>query len=161
LSDDYFLARLTREAHAAELQALYDRCSDYLEVHFGVPQHPTAAEEDFTDDRNLVYGIYSRQSEMIGVLEMMRDYPKPDEWWIGMLMFDPSSRGRGLGQRVCDSTFDSIRREGGLAVWIAVLEHNERAQKFWKRIGFEEMERQKYVASNGHESRVVLMKRPT
>lgn len=157
--DDYYVARLDREAHLRDFQSLYERCSDYHELEFGCPTRPTAADDDFTLARNEVYGIYSQHSELIGALEFLRDYPKPEEWWIGLLMLDPRVRNRGLGARVCRSTFDWIAREGGKAVWISVLEANEAAQRFWLRMGFVEKERQPYVAQNGHESRVVLMKR--
>jgi len=157
--DDYYVARLNRGEHTGDLQALYGRCPDYLRMAFGEPVRATAAEEDFALDRNMIYGIYSRDAELIGALEMLRDYPKPDEWWIGLLMLDPRARGHGLGERICRTTFDWIVREGGRAVWIAVLTHNEPAQRFWTRIGFEEMERQPYVEKNGFESMVILMKR--
>ncbi len=159
MTDDYYVTRMDRELHARDLQSLYERCSDYHEVEFGEPTRPSAAEDDFAFKNNEIYGIYSQRSELIGALELIRNYPKPDEWWIGLLMLDPRARSRGLGERVCRSTFEWAGREGGRAVWIAVQERNERAQRFWKRMGFVEMERQPYVAANGHQSRVILMKR--
>ena len=157
--DDYYVARLDRETHVRDLQSLYDRCSDFVELMFGQSSHAGAAEEDFAFGRNLVHGVYSRDGHLIGALQMMRDYPKPDEWWIGLLLLDPKVRGHGLGSRICRTTFDWIANEGGRAVWIAVLEHNARAREFWKRLGFVDMETQPYVSSNGYETSVVLMKR--
>lgn len=156
--DDYYLAQLDREKHLRDLQSLYDRCSDFVQMAFGTPSHQSAAEEDFAFSRNMVYGIYSREGHLIGALELLRDYPKPDEWWIGLLMLDPAARGQGLGERVCRATLDRIANEGGRVVWLAVLVHNERAHKFWTRMGFVETERQQWVAGNGYESTVVLMK---
>ena len=77
----------------------------------------------------------------------------------GLLMLDPSARGHGLGARVCRTTFDWIAQEGARAVWIGVQEKNERAHNFWSRLGFVDVERQPYVASNGYETTVVLMKK--
>jgi len=159
LIDDYYVARLDRETHAAQLQSLYDRCSDYVEIAFGQSVHPTAAEEDFVFARNMIFGIYSRDGRLIGVLEMLRDYPKRDEWWIGLLMLDPAARGQGFGARICRTTFDWIAHEGGRAVWIGVLKGSERAYEFWKKIGFVDVESQPYVASNSYETTVVLMKK--
>ena len=159
MSDDYYVSRLEREQHAVDLQKLYEHCTDYVQLEFGVASHPTAAEEDFAFNGIMIFGIYSRDAHLIGVIEMLRDYPKHEEWWIALLMLDPSMRGRGFGERICATTFDWIAREGGRAVWLGVLEPNERAQKFWKRIGFVEVERQPYVARNGHETVVILMKR--
>ena len=157
--DDYYVARLDRELHVRDLQSLYDRCSDFVELHYGKSSHPSAAEEDFAYARSLVHGIYSRDGRFIGALEMMRDYPKPDEWWIGLLMLDPKVRGHGLGTRVCRTTFGWLASEGARAVWIAVQTNNPRARAFWNRIGFAEKETQPYVASNGYETTVVLMKK--
>jgi len=159
LNDDYYVARLDRDTHVRDLQSLYDRCSDYVQLHFGVAAHPTAAEEDFAFGRNMIFGIYSRAGQLVGALEMMRDYPKPDEWWIGMLMLEPQARGQGFGERICKMTFDWIAREGARAVWLAALQGNERANKFWRKVGFVDVEWQPYIASNGYETYVVLMKR--
>ena len=158
MTDDFYVSRLDPKLHVADFQALYERCSDYHQLEFGVPTLPTAAADDLAYPNGENYGIYSQRSELIGALELLRNHPKPDEWWIGLLMFDPRARGRGLGTRVCKSTFEWIAREGGRAVWLAVLEHNERAQRFWKSVGFVEKERQDYVSRNGHQSRVILMK---
>ena len=157
--DDYYVATLDRDSHARQLQTLYDRCPDFVERVWGEKTYATAAEEDFAFARLVIYGIYSRDGRLIGALEMLRDYPKPDEWWIALLMFDPAARGHGLGARICGTTFDRIAAEGGRAVWIAVQSNNTRAFKFWKRMGFVEKETQPYVASNGYETTVVLMKR--
>jgi hypothetical protein len=73
--DDYYVARLNRDDHVRDLQSLYDRCPDYVQLAFGEPAHASAAEEDFAFQRNMVFGIYSRDAELIGVLELMRDYP--------------------------------------------------------------------------------------
>lgn len=158
--DDYYVARLDRETHLRDLQSLYDRCPEFVELTFGTSSHPTAAEEDFAFTRGVVSGIYSRDGHLIGALEWLRDYPKPDEWWIGLLMLEPRVRGHGLGARICHMTFDWIANEGGRAVWIAVLETNPGAQRFWKRMGFEYVETQPWVASNGFETVVSLMKKP-
>jgi hypothetical protein len=54
--DDYYLARLNRDDHARELQSLYDRCPDYVQIAFGEPARVSAAEEDFAFQRNMVFG---------------------------------------------------------------------------------------------------------
>jgi GNAT superfamily N-acetyltransferase len=159
LIDDYYLAKLDRETHARDLQSLYDCCAEFVQIEWGTPSNPHAADEDFAYRGLMIYGIYSRQSELIGVLEMLRDYPNPQEWWLALLMLDPRVRNRGLGARVCASTLDWIAQEGGRAVWLGAQETNVDAQRFWSRMGFVEKERQRYVASNGHESRIVLMKK--
>ena len=159
MTDDYYVAQLDRESHVRDLQSLYDRCPDFVELVFGQPTHATAAEEDLAFGRNMVYGIYSRDARLIGALEMLRDYPKPNEWWIGLRMLDPNARGHRLGASVCRTTFDWIAQEGARAVWIGVQEKNERAHNFWSRLGFLDVERQPYVASNGYETTVVLMKK--
>lgn len=43
--DGYDVRRLSA-ADAGDLQALYERCSDYHEQHEGVPTPPDAAEEE-------------------------------------------------------------------------------------------------------------------
>jgi hypothetical protein len=42
---------------------------------------------------------------------------------------------------------------------MAVIERNTGAERFWRRIGFREIERQDYTAPSGWQTRVIILRR--
>lgn len=153
--------------YAGALQLLYERCSDYHEEHEGTPTRPTAAAEELAalppgkapvDKFSL--GIYSPDGEMIGYLDLVRDFPFVGEWQIGLLMLDPAVRGAGLGERVCRAAEGWVAEQGGRSISLGVLEHAAGAERFWRRMGFDEVARQPYASETGRKhSRIIFMRR--
>src|SRR6185436_3510729 len=95
---------------------------------------------------------------LIAFAQLSRDFPKPSEWWLGLLVLDPAVRGRGLGARIHQEIVDWIAVQSGTALWLAVQTENEAGERFWRRMGFEERERQPYASPRtGHQSSVILM----
>ena len=133
------------EARIPELCVFYDQCSDYVELVTGAPPGPNDAEElvrslprGKTADDKFVVGLFDAPGHIIGVLDIIRDFPAVKEWYFGLLLLGPSSRGRGLGERVYRRLEEWVRAEGGRAIHLIVHEQNPGALRFWKRMGFEE-----------------------
>lgn len=162
--DGYEVVRLGRE-RAADLQALYERCTDYHQLYEGIPTRPTTAAEELLalpSGKGLrdkfALGIYTADGALIGYLDLIRDFPRAGEWWLGLLMLDPRVRAKGLGSAVYHGAAEWTARRGAGAIWLAVLEQNSSVERFWKRHGFEEQRRQAHVSETGHSSRVIVMR---
>jgi len=132
------------EARAPELQAFHEECRDYLELVTGEPPGPDEAERLLRDrprgkgpEDKFVIGLFDAPGHLVGVLDVIRDYPQPGDWYLGLLLFGPSSRGRGLGERVYRRLEEWVRAEGGKAIHLIVQEQNPGALRFWQRMGFE------------------------
>jgi GNAT superfamily N-acetyltransferase len=159
--------RITRldDGDAALVQDLYERCSDYHELAEGIPTRAGAAEHLLTSlppektqaDKH-VLGIHAPQGDLVGVLDVIHDYPGRCYWCIGLLMLDPSARAAGLGTRLFRALERAIAAAGGTAIYLGVLEHNARAERFWRSLGFTELRRQPYTSASGHASRVIVMR---
>lgn len=162
--DGYTVARLGL-ADAPAVQVLYEQCSDYHALEEGIPTRPGAAEHLLTAlppgkqaADKYVLGIHDRAGGLVGVLDLIRDCPSPGEWWLGLLMLHPAVRASGLGGRIYRSAVRSIGGQGGTAVYLGVLEHNAAAERFWRRMGFQELRRERYTSAVGHASRVIVMR---
>jgi ribosomal protein S18 acetylase RimI-like enzyme len=132
------------EARKDELQEFYERCADYVELITGQPPGPDEAEELLaslprgkTHEDKFVIGLFDAPGHLIGVLDVIRDYPKRDEWFLGLLMLAPALRRHGLGERVYRRLEEWVRACGGKAVHLIVQEQNPGALRFWQRMGFE------------------------
>lgn len=163
--DGWSVARLTGP-DAADLQDLYERCTDFHELSEGVPTRPTAGAEELAalppgkdPADKFSFGVYAAPRRMVGYLELMRDYPAASEWWIRLLMLDPAVRRGGLGGRICRAAAEWVGARGGTVIRIGVLEQNPDALRFWERQGFRELRRERHVSDAGHGSRLVVMAR--
>lgn len=70
------------------------------------------------------------------------DHPTPlpasaHVWHVNGLAVDPGSEGRGVGQALMQALMDEARRRGGEKMTLRVFGSNERAQRLYKRLGFE------------------------
>ncbi len=144
ISDPDYAVRKLQSVDAEALQALCERCADFVMLVEGQDVSPDGAEELFQDlppGRSIadkfLYGVFDRSGRMDGVLEGCRNYPDEGTWWIGLLMFAPEARGRGLGRMVVESFAEHVRAEHGPAIMLGVVEDNQAAYDFWQRLGFE------------------------
>jgi ribosomal protein S18 acetylase RimI-like enzyme len=132
------------ETRVAELQEFHERCAEYVELITGQPPGPDEAADLLaslprgkTHDDKFVIGLFDAPGHMIGVLDVIRDYPNRDEWFLGLLMLEPGIRNHGLGERVYRRLEEWVRASGGKAIHLIVQEQNPGALRFWQRMGFE------------------------
>lgn len=161
--DSFTVVRLS-SADAGELQGLHERCSGYFEMIEGGPTRPSSAAEDLVDlppgkapADKFYFGIRAADGTLVGALDIVRDYPHPGTWILGLLMLDPAVRGAGLGARVYEAARAWVRAQGGHEISIAVLEQNTTAERFWRRRGFRETARVPYAAATGLTSTAIIM----
>ncbi len=140
---EYTTARLHPDRDAAVLQALFDACADFSDLIEGQPPAPTAAQEAFTDlppgktlDDKFLVGIFDPAGALVGVLDAIRAYPQPGTWFIGLLLLDPSQRGRGLGETVTRAFEEWAAAQGAREIGLGVVEANTGGYRFWARLGF-------------------------
>ena len=105
------------------------------------------------------FGIYALEGELIGYLELFRNYPTDGEWWIGLLMLDPKVRRRGLGSRIFHAASFCAASNGAQALQLAVLESDPAAQNFWRRMGFEFVRRRSYESQSQKKMHAVTVLR--
>jgi len=139
-------ARVLERADLAALQDLLERCADFVTLDEGAAPGPGAAEEaldavppGFAREDQMVFGL--GDARLVGMIGVLRGYPSVGEWWIGTFMLDPAARGRGLGAAVMADFEAWLREQGCAAVYLAVLERNPDAQRFWERVGYQELDR--------------------
>ncbi|HEY6138487.1 MAG TPA: GNAT family N-acetyltransferase [Thermoanaerobaculia bacterium] len=150
-------------ADAPQVQRLFERCADFFVLTEGEPPAPDLAEKELTfaipgssADDTACFGVFD--GDRLTAFALLLPEPrKPSEWWLGLLLLDPAERSRGLGPRIHKELVEWLAEQGATKLWIAVLAQNEAAERFWRRIGYEERNRQPYVASTGFASTAIVM----
>ena len=162
---DYRIEHL-RQEHIRALQGLLEKCTDYSELVTGLPPDSSSAqtllvdhpEEKSLDDKYVI-GVFNIEGELVGVLDVVRNYPVQHEWWLGLLLLDPQYRSKGLGRQVYYQFEQWVSRQGVQSIWLGVVEQNERACQFWRSMGFEPIERRQPIRMGNLENVVLVMKR--
>jgi GNAT superfamily N-acetyltransferase len=140
---------LLSDQNVEELEILLDKCSDYFLLVDGHRPIPSTAlnllnscPPGKASGEKVDLGIYTRQNRLIGVLDAVRDYPGKGDWWVGLLLLDPLHRDKGIGRKIIRSFEAWIREQCARQIFLGVIEANNSAYKFWKSMGFTEVERQ-------------------
>ena len=129
------------EADLDDLQALFERCPDYFLLHEGRPPVASEARDEWDSvpdgsPRSHLHVLGVSAPDLVGVVEVLRDWPRPGTWNIGLLLLEPATRGRGLGDRVIQAVDAWAARCGAHTLRITVIPANTRGMAFWKRLGF-------------------------
>jgi GNAT superfamily N-acetyltransferase len=131
------------------VQALLERGADYSELVMGLPPGPAEAQSLYIDlppgkgyEDKCLLGIYAAEQRLVGVFDAIRHYPESGEWFIGLLLLEPEQRGQGLGARIYRVFAQWAGTQGAQGIRLAVLEQNVKGERFWLRLGFEELERE-------------------
>jgi GNAT superfamily N-acetyltransferase len=133
----------------AALQALLERCADYMTLEDGAPPGPNAAADliealppDRTHEHKHLLVLAPGAGEpLVAVIDVVRDFPGERDWFVGLVLIDPAERGRGLGAALMADLEEWLRSQGALASYLAVLERNPDAQRFWTRQGYQLIDR--------------------
>jgi ribosomal protein S18 acetylase RimI-like enzyme len=162
---DYTATYLQPEDRAI-LQRLLENCSDYFELVNGLPPTGSEAQKLFeakpptkTLTDKLVIGLWNDTEKLIGVLDVIRDYPQPGEWFVGLLLIDPTYRQHGIGQQMYQAFEQWAVTHGARYMGLGVVEQNTRASEFWQRRGFEIVEKRLPKRNEDQERVVVVMRR--
>lgn len=163
---DHRAILLRPEQDTAALQALSEACADYSELVEGHAPPPTAAQEMFGDrppgktpDDKFLIGLFDPAGSLVGVLDAIRSYPEPGEWFIGLLLLHPGSRSHGLGDAAYHAFEAWAAAQGAQQIGIGVVEANEKACRFWSRLGFETIRKSPPRVFGQKEHVVIYMRR--
>lgn len=82
-----------------------------------------------------VIGIY-KENSLIGLLDLIQNYPDNGTWLIGYLLIHPDYRGQSLGSSFIKDLSQALLQQGALILRCAVQEQNPKALSFWQKNGF-------------------------
>lgn len=145
-----FTVRPLSPADAAAVQHLLEAGGGFTERIRGRAPAPgdglailTDLPPDAAPEAKLVLGLLSSgpdtgPEDLLGLVDVIRDWPEPGTAHIGLLLTHQDHRGRGLGRLLHESLLAQLRALGGtdrLRIGI-VATNSEVAAPFWERLGY-------------------------
>jgi len=107
----------------------------------------------------LLLGVFAEAGELVGLLDVVRNYPAPGVWFLGLMLLEPAQRSQGLGKKLYEAFERWAQAIGAEEIRLSVAEQNGAAFRFWQRLGFLEQERQPPELFGKKESVFILMNR--
>ncbi len=141
-TQDYKITLINND-NLEEIQNLCNNCSDYYLLDKGIVADSDEAQKmlravpDGKSSNDLfILGVFNKYNSLIGVVHIIKDYPKLNVWMLGLLLIDPKERNKGLGRLIHNEIVDFVKNKNGNKIRIGVLEDNKSALKFWNSVGY-------------------------
>ncbi|MEV7156816.1 GNAT family N-acetyltransferase [Streptomyces misionensis] len=134
------LVRELGPADEAPLLRLFEECEDWFTAATGLPSAPGDVQSLFyalpegahPDDKVLL--VLERDGVVAGVVDAVRDHPRPGAVAVGLFLLAPWARGRGLGRALAEAL---LSRAGDAAEVTATVPPGWRpGERFLERLGF-------------------------
>ncbi|MGB0904604.1 MAG: GNAT family N-acetyltransferase, partial [Mangrovicoccus sp.] len=84
--------------------ALFEQLADYVMLETGEAPSPETIDEFFYDRPpsveavdKLLFVIRDGEGKPVGLIDLLRNYPEPSDWYLGFLGIVLDKRGLGLG----------------------------------------------------------------
>jgi len=159
------VAPLNAERDREQLIQLFDSCRDFQILVEGSYHGATPALQDLLfglppgrkQQDKVALGLFGAAGNLIGVCDLLRDYPDRGELWIGLLLLRPEQRGTGLGGQFLRSLAAWAAVEGFDQIGLGVVSQNEAGYLFWQRCGFREVSRHAGVVMGDLNNTVIRM----
>ena len=152
-----FIYRDATADDAAEIAAFADRAFTETFGHLYPPEdleafvssrfrpHFVVAEIADPETR---YHLALRDGVLVGYCKMGAidmEVDPTDALELHRLYVDSDTKGAGVAQALMDETLAWARGKGARALYLSVWENNERAQRFYRRYGFEHVGEHKFM----------------
>lgn len=135
---DSLLIRQARPEEADLLAAIQRDASVAALAHIFPPERfPYPIDEvrerwrDAVAEPELTVLVAERGAALVGVAGCRAE-------WLDGLYVLPASWGEGVGRRLHDDVLERLRAAGSARCHLWVLEHNDRARRFYERLGWRE-----------------------
>lgn len=142
LQNDYKIKYLTVE-NIELVDSLCKKCSDYYILSDGIMPSKDDSKEIFTSippnksyEDKFVLGIFSCSNELIGIIDIVKDFPVNGQWMLGLMLIAPEERGKGLGKIVHEALVQWAIKLGAESFRIGVIEDNHKGIEFWIDLGY-------------------------
>lgn len=125
------------------VEDLCQKCSDYFIIQEGISLFKENAKEIFESippnksykDKH-IFGIFKNEKQLVGIIDIVKDFPIDGEWMLGLMVIEPSERSNGLGKIMHEKLVLWAASLGAKSFRIGVIKDNCKGYKFWYSLGY-------------------------
>lgn len=99
-------------------------------------------QQELGDGNNTFWVVVDAEQKLVGYAKLVKKRPPRQlrgqhAIEIQRLYVSEAQIGNGLGRQLMNQCLEQARQEGYQSVWLGVWEHNERAIRFYEKMGFQ------------------------
>ena len=151
----------------ALLQRLLEQAPRYAQIATLKPVSPSAAADILaalppgkTYRDKFVLGVFN-DYKLVGCIDLIRGYPSESVAYVGLLLIAEPYEGSGFGAQAFERVFDVVASwPTCTAIKIGVLANNEKAVRFWSKLGFAPTGESKPYQCGRVHTEVLMYQRP-
>lgn len=128
----------------SDIECIYNLCKDNKTYYKYYKQQPTfenikeifnALPNNVTIKDKFFVGFY-KDEKLIAILDLIRNFPKENNAYIGLFMIDKSMQNKGIGSQIIEKVFDLLKLQGINYIELAYIKENIEAKNFWLKNKF-------------------------
>ena len=161
-----YTVRYLRAGDETLIFDLMQRCAEFSLLVSGQPPEPQEAADLLVDlppgkglEDKFAMGVFDGPEKLLGLVDLIRGYPRPEVWFIGLMQLDPAYRGQGLGRQLYQALEAWSIQRGAREIMLGVVAQNVDGLAFWEKLGFQVIDR-KPGKFGLVETAVLVMQKP-
>lgn len=129
------------DSQASALYELLETNDDYYlhmkeKIDLAKTQRMLGALPPGAEPGNKRNSVYLMHDQIMGFMEVVKDYPEPGTAMIGLLIVRKEQHGRGIGSELLHFALDELKAVGTTSVFLSYASTNGQSRRFWGRHGF-------------------------
>ncbi len=149
-----------------ELQAFFVANPEYFLLTNGMPPRVDEAKLEFEErppaefrfDHVYVIGFIDYHSQLMAMASVLSNLFASDVWHIGLFIVDRSLHATGVANVLHMHLEQWVKANGAAWLRLGVIEGNTKAERFWEKVGYQEVRRREgmSVGDKTHTIRVMV-----
>lgn len=133
-----YSSRYLDNADYSDIQISINKCSDVFKNIIKTPKDilDFFPNKIISQDKFLV-GLFDPNEEIIGLIHIIKDYPKENNWFLDIFVLNPENRNQGLGKIIFDDIEEWILDLNAKSISINISK-NTISKSFFKSLGFKQ-----------------------
>jgi len=166
ITNEIIIETIELKTHQKEVQALFEASSEFILLTEGKLPSNDAAVEYFSDfppsktiDDKVCLGIFNQNNHLIGIVDLIYNYPDENVCFVGLFLIHPDFRSEKVGKTVFSRIEKHIKNEGFNEIRLAVVKENIKGYQFWKKINYIDLMKQPYQVADRTTEILVMNKK--
>lgn len=156
------------ELDITQLQAFLDANPEYFLAVGGMPPRRDEAQQEFHElppahmpfNGRWLIGFTDDSGRLIGMASVLSDFLAPHVWHVGLFIVATSLHGSGTAAALYQSLEDWMKAHGAAWVRLGVVVGNDKAERFWQKVGYAEVRKRFDVPAGERMNTVLVLAKP-